>query len=154
FEQTAAAKKDYQVWDLTEKTPLLTTKANDQSGTKWDKEDATGLRFAKGLLNVEYYRDIKPIFERSCVACHSQKLDKPAGDLVLDNDGKEKLPAFGHDAGPNVQVPLTYFRLAVGHERFKQQSELGLAGDAASRYIRKFQSRRSLLVWKIYGQRM
>jgi hypothetical protein len=153
FEQTAAAKKDYQVWDLTERTPLLTTKASDQSGKKWDKDDTTGVRFAKGIHNVEYFRDIKPIFERSCVACHSHKLEKPAADLVLDNDGKEKLPAFGHDAGPNVQVPLTYFRLAVGHERFKER-ELGLPGDAASRYIRKFQSRRSLLVWKIYGKRM
>ncbi|OAI46593.1 hypothetical protein AYO44_11060, partial [Planctomycetaceae bacterium SCGC AG-212-F19] len=152
FKDTAAAKPDYPVWDLTEKTPLLTAKGNDQSGKQWDKEDATGLRFAKGIHNVEYFRDIKPIFERSCVACHSHKLDKSAGDLILDDDGKQKLPAFGHDAGPNVQVPLAYFRLAVGQERFKER-ELGLGGDAASRYIRKFQSRRSLLVWKIYGKR-
>src|SRR6516162_3454046 len=29
FEKTAAAGKDYPVWDLTQKTPLLTTKASD-----------------------------------------------------------------------------------------------------------------------------
>jgi hypothetical protein len=153
FKDTLAAKADYPLFDLTQSTPLLTTKANDQSKRKWDKDDETGLRFEKGIKNVEYLRDIRPIFERSCFACHSQKLDKPAGDLVLDDDQKEKLPAFGHDAGPNVSVPLTYFRLAVGQERFKPR-ELGLGGDAASRYIRKFQSRRSLLVWKIYGKRM
>jgi hypothetical protein len=52
-----------------------------------------------------------------------------------------------------VTVPLTYFRLAVGQERFKPR-ELGLGGDSASRYVRKFQSRRSLLVWKVYGKRL
>src|SRR5262249_39866602 len=153
FKDTAAAKPNYAIFDLTQSTPLLTTKTNDQSGKKWDKEDETGLRFEKGIKNVEYFRDIKPIFERSCVACHTRKAEKPAGDLVLDDDGREKLPAFGHDAGPNVMVPLTYFRLAVGQERFKPR-ELGLSGDSASRYVRKFQSRRSLLVWKIHGKRL
>jgi hypothetical protein len=153
FKDTLAAKPDYKAWDLTQETPLITTKAEDKSGKKWDKNAETGLRLVKGIHNVEYYRDIRPIFERSCVACHTQKVDKPAGDLVLDDDDKGILPAFGHDAGPNVNVPLTYFRLAAGQERFKPR-ELGLSGDSASRYIRKFQSRRSLLAWKIYGKRM
>jgi hypothetical protein len=109
------------------------------------------VRFEKSVKNVEYFRDIRPLFERSCVACHSQKLDKPAGDLVLDDDDKEKLPAFGHDAGPDVKVPATYWRL-TSTKRYTER-ELGLQGDAASRWVRKFQSRRSLLVWKVYGQR-
>lgn len=153
FKLTAAAKPEYQVFDLTDKTPLLTAKAGDQSGKQWDKNGETGLRFEKGIKNVEYRRDIKPIFERSCVACHTKNSEKPAAGLVLDDDGKETLPAFGHDAGPNVQVPMTYFRLAVGHERFKGH-ELGIGGEAASRYIRKFQSRRSLLIWKVHGKRL
>ena len=34
----------------------------------------TGLRYAKGgPMNVEYYRDIKPILDRSCVACHTAR---------------------------------------------------------------------------------
>src|SRR5262249_51829901 len=53
FETTMAARKDYQVWNLTQKTPLLTSKARDQSGKKWDRDDTTGLIFAKGLKNVE-----------------------------------------------------------------------------------------------------
>lgn len=154
FEQTFAAKPEYALFDLTQRTPLLTSKARDESGKQWDKNNETGLRFVEGIQNVEYHRDIKPIFERSCVACHSHKMDKPAGGLVLDDDEQGTLPAFGHDAGPNLQVPLTYFRLAVGTERFKPR-ELGLNGsDAASRYIHKFQSRRSYLVWKLFGQRM
>jgi hypothetical protein len=48
FENTAAAGRDYAVFDLTKQTPLLTTKGNDRSGKKWDSEDETGLRFNKG----------------------------------------------------------------------------------------------------------
>jgi hypothetical protein len=155
FKDTFAARPDYQVWDLTQQTPLVTARAQDQSGKQWDTGNETGLRFVKGIHNVEYFRDIRPIFERSCVACHTKKASggsAPPGGLILDDDGTERLPAFGHDAGPNVPVPVTYFRLAVGHERFKP-GELGLSGDSASRYIRRFQSRRSLLVWKIHGKR-
>src|SRR5207302_4680199 len=48
FEKTAAARPDYPLWDLTANPPLFTTKANDRSGKKWDKEDRTGVTFAKG----------------------------------------------------------------------------------------------------------
>jgi hypothetical protein len=147
FEKTYAARPDYKVFDLTNSTPLLTTKAKDESGKKWDTADSTGLRHEKAIKNVEYYRDIRPIFERSCVACHTHKAEKPAGGLVLDDDDKGTLPAFGHDAGPDVRVPLTYFRLAVGQERYKPRPANGP-------YTQRFQARRSLLVWKIYGQRM
>jgi hypothetical protein len=153
FEKTMAARKDYKIFDLTKETPLVTSKANDQSGRQWDVKDESGLRYAKGLLNVEYFRDIRPIFDRSCVACHSHKLQKPAGDLVLDDDAKGTLPAFGHDAGPDARVPMTYFRLVVGAERYKPR-ELGLGPDQTSRYLARFQSRRSLLVWKLFGKRM
>src|SRR5687768_5997470 len=86
FEKTAAAAESYQVFDLASSTPLLTTGANDESGRKWDEHDETGLRYATGVLNVEYHRDVKPIFARSCVACHTGKAAKPAGGLVLDDD--------------------------------------------------------------------
>lgn len=153
FEKTAAARPDYQPFDLARSTPLVTSRANDQSGKQWDVKNETGLRFAKGLLNVEYHRDIRPIFERSCVACHSHTQEKPAGGLILDDDHKGSFPAFGHDAGPDVRVPLTYFRLAVGGERYKER-EPGLRADQASRYLFRFQSRRSLLVWRLFGKRM
>ena len=73
FEKTMASHKDYKIFDLTELTPLITAKANDQSKRQWDAKDETGVRHNKGLLNVEYYRDIRPIFDRSCVACQSQE---------------------------------------------------------------------------------
>src|SRR5262249_37162797 len=86
FEKTAAAAKDYQVFDLTEKTPLLTTKKLDESKGTGDAKNETGLRYAKGIVNVEYHRDIKPLLDRSCVACHTAKSDNPPAKLVLDDD--------------------------------------------------------------------
>ncbi len=54
-------------------------------------------------------------------------------------------------------VPGTYYRLAMdaqakfGHKPVIQNGQWRQTN--ASRYIREFQSRRSLLTWKIYGQR-
>jgi hypothetical protein len=150
FEQTAAARSNYQLFDLTQHTPLVTTKSNDQSGRRWDVADATGLRYEAGVKNVEYHRDIVPILARSCAACHTQSGGRePAGNLVLDDAAPKSVPN-----GPTV--PGTYFRLAMD-----DRAEFGhppVAGrwsaTNASRYVRKFQSRRSLLVWKVFGQRL
>ncbi|MCI0700866.1 MAG: hypothetical protein L0241_07270 [Planctomycetia bacterium] len=149
FKLTSAAKPDYEVFDLTQKTPLLTTKASDQSKKKWDTKDETGVKFADGVKNVEYFRDIKPILDRSCAACHTNKNTKPPGNLVLDDDKTVNLP----DAD---DVPGTYYRLAMDYAgRFGHKPLItGWRNHNASRYIRMFQSRRSLIVWKIYGERL
>jgi hypothetical protein len=150
FKLTAAARPDYAVFDLTGKTPLLTSKAKDESKQKWDAKDETGLRYADGVKNVEFYRDVKPILDRSCAACHTQKNGAtPSAKLVLDDDKIVNLP-------DNDDVPGTYYRLAMDYAgRFGHKSVIGMwRGANASRYVRMFQSRRSLLVWKIYGQRL
>jgi hypothetical protein len=139
FEKTAAARDGYQLFDLTRQTPLLTTKRDDQSGRQWDVKDESGLRFEKTVKDVEYHRDIKPILARSCVACHSQKLEKPAGKLVLDDDKLVEGPRW--DLGNAGPVPATYNTLAGNY--------IGV-----TRYARGFQARRSLLIWKIYGRRL
>jgi len=131
FEGTAAARPDYVPFDLTSQTPLITTK-NDQSGKRWDVKDETGLRFVKGVLNVEYHRDIKPIFARSCVACHSGKTDKPAGGLVLDDESRAR-----------GQSQTGTYRTLVHPDGLK-----------ATRYIWPSQSRNSYLAWKVFGRRM
>jgi hypothetical protein len=158
FQRTAAARVDYQVFDLTKHTPLLTEKKNDQSGRKWDVDDATGLHFESKVKNVEYFRDVQPIFARSCTACHSQKTEKPAGNLVLDDDQLRQGPGSigGLVAGPPGKVPGTYFRLALDHSgQFGHKSPVGnWAHPQASRYVRLFQARRSLLAWKIFGRRL
>jgi hypothetical protein len=139
FEKTAAAHADYSVFDLTRRTPLLTGKTQDQSGKKWDERQETGLRYRQGIKDVEYHRDIKPILKRSCVACHSGKLDKPAGKLVLDDDTLVEGPRW--DLGNAGKVPATYNTLAGNY--------IGV-----TRYVRGFQSRRSLLIWKVFGRRL
>jgi hypothetical protein len=131
FAKTAAASKDYEIFDLTKHTPLITTKALDESKKVWDTKGETGLRFAKGVLNVEYHRDIRPIFERSCVACHSHKLEKPAGGLVLDDDKRIR----------DFNAPGTYRTLVHPN------------GRKATRYLWPSQSRNSLLTWKVFGRR-
>jgi hypothetical protein len=153
FKDTAAAKPEYRIFDLTQTSPLLTSRANDQSGKQWDKVNETGLRYEKGIKNVEYYRDVRPILDRSCVACHTHKVAKPAGNLVLDDDAKGTVLAFGHDSGPAVPVPAAYFRMAGYNYSDPKHPLTGYGPDSATRYIRKFQSRRSLLIWKVYGRR-
>jgi len=152
FEATFAARPDYKVFDLTKQTPLLAAKAADESGRKWDEKDETGLRFESGVKNVEYFRDVRPILSRSCVPCHTQTAEKPAGGLVLDDDEKGTVSAFGHDAGPDVKVPMAYFRLAAYSRESRREEKY--AHDQASRYAWRFQARRSLLVWKLFGRRM
>jgi hypothetical protein len=156
FKLTAAAQPDYPVFDLTKQTPLLTTRKLDQSGKRWDADDRTGLRYADAVQTVEYFRDIKPILERSCVTCHTEKFGQPAGNLVLDDESmvSAQQPA---GLGFGITAPGTYVRLAAdakGTYGHKPLHRHGWTDLSASRYIKLLQSRRSLLIWKIYGQRL
>ncbi len=152
FRDTLAANPDYDVFDLTTATPLLTAKSGDESNKKWDAKDTSGLRYSAGIGNVEYHRDIRPIFERSCSACHTKTADKSPAELILDDD--DELLQVGYSG----KVPGTYFRLAADSSAkygYKPVIHNGQWRQSnASRYIRKFQSRRSLLVWKITGRRL
>jgi hypothetical protein len=156
FKDTAAAKPDYQLFDLTKQTPLLTTKKRDESGKKWDAKEESGLRFAKGVQNVEYFRDVKPIFERSCVACHTKKAESPAGNLVLDDDDTTVKTQNPSGLGFELKVPGSYARLAAdaaGKWGHKPPHRHGWTHLSASRYVRLMQARRSLLIWKVFGRR-
>jgi hypothetical protein len=150
FETTAASRPDYKIFDLTQKTPLLTSKASDESGRQWDAKGEIGLRYDAGVKNVEYHRDIQPILARSCAACHTEKDgNKPPAGLVLDDATPKSVPN-----GPTV--PSTYYRVAMDDAAeygYKPMVDRWRSTNA-SRYVRKFQSRRSLLVWKIYGRRL
>ena len=152
FEKTAAARPHYEIFDLTRRTPLLTTAAADQSHRQWDAERQIGLRYEPTVKNVEYFRDIRPIFQRSCAACHTAKWEQQMGRLVLDDDTPTELPEIG-------KAPGTYVRLAGDHSykaKFGYKPvwpETRWCFPNASRYVRMFQSRRSLLVWKILGRR-
>ncbi|MEM7395667.1 MAG: hypothetical protein AAF492_25320, partial [Verrucomicrobiota bacterium] len=139
FNKTYAAMKDYQPWDLTKDTPLVTAQA-------------TVRKTGKAVYNVEYFRDVQPILEKSCTACHTKAWDEPAGNLVLDADDEQVQVAH------KGKFPGSYYRLAMdskarfGHKPVIHNGTWRQTN--ASRYIRKFQSRRSLLIWKIFGERL
>jgi hypothetical protein len=151
FDLTAASKADYAVWDLVAGTPLVVSKAEDASGRRWDSRDETGLKVEPGVVNVEYHRDVQPILQRSCVPCHSAKLEKPAAGLVLDGDD-ERVQIENQG-----KLPGTYVRLAMDERAKFGIKPVGYDSwgyPNASRYVRKLQSRRSLLTWKLFGRRL
>jgi hypothetical protein len=133
---------------LVGRTPLLTGKAKDKSGKRWDAKGQTGLTFAKGVVSVEFFRDVEPILKRSCVACHTHKWEEPVGNLVLDGPD---------EAVEGRKFPGAYFRLALDERAKYGHKPVGWPSwgyPQASRYVRKFQARRSLLVWKVHGRRL
>ncbi len=135
FAGTAASAVDYQVLNLANSTPLIT---RDEAGNN-SVED-----IQQGIVDVEFYQDIRPLLQQKCISCHNGT--QQAGNLILD------------DITISSNKPNDYVRLAddsaanygyppIIHNLIWRQSN-------ASRYIRKFQSRRSLLIWKIFGQRL
>jgi hypothetical protein len=153
FALTAAAKPDYRIWDLVRSTPFVTDRARDESQRQWDADQATGLSLAlRPGFTVEYHRDIQPILARSCAACHTSKNGKqPAAQLDLDADDEQV--QYEHEG----HFPGTYYRLAIDERAKFGVKPVGYDSwgyPNASRYIRKLQARRSLLVWKIFGRRL
>ncbi len=136
FEGTAASRPDYQPYDLSKVTPLVAA---------GDGEATLAVR-ATPVVNVEFYRDIRPILERSCASCHTSKSPRPPADLVLDDRAL-------HDG-----LPGDYARLAADrHARWGRPPVIRggkWRSPNASRYLRMFQSRRSLLIWKLFGARL
>ncbi|QPJ62451.1 MAG: hypothetical protein G3M70_11445 [Candidatus Nitronauta litoralis] len=136
FSQTAAAKPEYVIPDLANNTPFI---FSDGNGNSFE------FPIPAPVIDLEYYRNIKPILERSCVQCHSVNGPAEAG-LVLD------------DVFLVNGVDNTYHRLANDYQGIYGFPPLtypfGWNQGNQSRYIRSFQSRRSLLMWKLYGQRL
>src|SRR5262249_33917375 len=95
------------------------------------------------------------ILDRSCVACHTGKDGKPAGNLVLDDDAPLRL----HPSHPDT-APGTYHRLALdragkyGPKPPGRPLGYGNWGDGnGPPYVRMFPARRSLRIGKVYGRR-
>lgn len=141
FKLTAASKPDYQVRDLTGKTPLLNIDGSQNPGVI--TSDVHG-------VTVEYLRDIRPIFQAKCASCHtSRNGQSPAAGLDLDADDRMVDGIF----------PATYSWL-VRERTTTNPTPQSITPfgtwqhPQATRYVRKGQSRQSLLVWKIFGRRL
>ena len=136
FTSTAAASASYIVQDLSKSTPLIT----------YNSQGVIGINdVQQSVVDVEFYQDIRPILQQKCISCHNSTIQ--AGALVLDDT------SLNADNEPN-----DYVRLADDQDANYGYSSIIPNGKwrqtNASRYIRQFQSRRSLLIWKIFGGRL
>ncbi|MCG8458069.1 MAG: hypothetical protein MI919_17465, partial [Holophagales bacterium] len=139
FEGTAAAEPDYPIYDLSKLTPLVTHDADGEPDLRVSSEP---------VEDVEFHRDIRPILQRSCISsCHTQSNPTPDGNLVLDDYTEiDGLPGDYKRLADDARADFGYPPIISFGPYWRQSN--------ASRYVRKFQSRRSLLVWKIFGQRL
>lgn len=124
--------------DLALQTPLLNvTQMNGSPATTTQNVTQT---------TIEYLRDIKPILDTKCAGCHNN--DSSDGNLNLHDD-----------ANTIDGVPGTYYRLArdsgaqygfgtpAGTESYFLHPTL-------TRYLRAFNARESLLIWKVFNARL
>lgn len=135
FSTTAASLPSYTVQDLSQTTPLVTLDGNGDNGLN---------QLQQSVLNVEFLQDIRPILQNNCVSCHNDS--QMAGqlnlaDLTLEDDLPGDYRRLAKDEGAEFGHPPV-----ITNGIWRQTN--------ASRYIRKFQSRRSLLTWKLFGERL
>lgn len=137
LENTAAGQPGYKPFDLTAMLTLLTKDTNGATVLKTNPP---------GAINVEFLRDIRPVLQRSCVPCHNTTNAVPPGNLVL-NDYTNYSGLPGDYARLADDSPARWGHQPVINSQTWRQSNV-------SRYVRAFQSRRSLLMWKILGRRL
>jgi hypothetical protein len=126
FGQSFAATPAYVIPRLGEGTvPLLAGKSGDTVQT----------RAVPGYgMQIEFTRDIKPIFDRNCIACHGGSSPAAGLDLSLTN------------VANNNVAGTTWHKLIADRSGKFRRPQL-------TRYVRAFNSRGSLLYWKAANQR-
>lgn len=140
FGATAAARPDYAIPDLARSTPLLTLDASGRPGVR---------TVASHQVTVELKRDVQPILDRRCASCHGGA--SPAGGLQLARSS----PPIQREG---TAWPAAYFQLVLdsGAETSPPppaEQEVWYLPQL-SRWVRAFQSRQSLLLWKVWGERL
>ncbi len=142
FEDTAAAQPGFEVWDLAAETPLV------RIGAQEPQLDV----LATAAADVEFLRDIRPILQDHCVQCHTKDDPTPPGRLVLDDLESYRVSEY------DPLLPGDYQRLANDRDALHGHPPVITSGTwretNVSRYVRPFQSRRSLLAWKVFGERL
>ena len=138
FYSTVAGQPGFAPTDLALQTPLLAPAALNGSPTT--------ITQTVPQVTVEYFRDVQPILAARCSGCHLNDTDD--GHLNLHADGTS---ISGY--------PGTYYRLVQDYA-----ADYGLGtpsgtpnyflGPQLTRYVRAFQARESLLIWKVFGARL
>jgi hypothetical protein len=142
FEATFASTAEYRVQTLGEgSVPLL---AGSTGG-------APTIRTVDGYgMQVDFARDVFPIFERRCVSCHGGA--SPAANLPLDRPGMDDASSGNpstwwclvDDRGQQCLPEAQRFQTGLGTSFRRPQ---------LTRYVRAFNSRGSLLYWKAANRR-
>lgn len=146
FESTVAGQPGRPAVDVALQTPLLQVLGfNGAPATVTETVPS---------VTVEYWRDVRPILDAKCAGCHTS--DATDGNLNLFADGGTV------QCGQEV-LPGTYYRLAADRSQ-SGCPEFGLGTPPGTpdyfltpqitRYLRGFQARESLLIWKVYGARL
>jgi hypothetical protein len=135
---TYAGRPDYKPWDLTRFATLLTKNTSNEAVLK---TNATA-----GAYNVEFLRDIRPLLQRSCTACHTTNNPTPPGALALDDHANYSGLPGDYARLADDSAARWGYKPVIANRTWRQSN--------ASRYARPFQSRRSLLVWKVFGRRL
>ncbi|MEW5987479.1 MAG: hypothetical protein AB1791_12670 [Chloroflexota bacterium] len=146
FATTVAGQTGFQPTDLALQTPLLHL-------TEMDGEPQTTIEPVT-QTTLEYWTDVAPILEARCAGCHES--DTTDGALNLHADDETVWC-------PWTNWPGTYYRL-VRDDNSGGCPVYGLGTPAGTpsyflapqltRYIRAFQSRESLFIWKVFGERL
>jgi len=85
FNDTAAAKPGYPVFDAVTHTPLLTTKQQDQSSKQWGCQGRDRPAFPKGVKDVDSTATSSRSSNAAASPVTHKRPEKPAGNLVLDD---------------------------------------------------------------------
>ena len=105
---------------------------------------------------VEYWNHVRPILQSKCIACHTSVPQAPYSfedvmELDLDRD-------FDTVIEGGRFWPGTFFRLTQDERAVYGLPPMSSYGSwflpQATRYVRAFQSRQSLLAWKVWGERL
>lgn len=138
FEGTEASDPGYAVWDIARKTPYITA---DGSGNPTVAYRTDGGGNDVGLWDIEFNRDVKPILDAKCVSCHDASNNTTGTDLVFNDPTDTAYWRLAKDSGGKYGGSIPN-----GKTTYNEPQE--------SKYIRAFQARQSLLIWKLFGQRL
>ena len=136
FASTAAAQPSYSVYDLSQVTPLLTQDAQGEPALRIENT---------AQMSVEFLRDVRPLLQQKCASCHQGANPPGRLDLADTTVGADGLPGDYRRLAADTDAEFGYPPV-IANGTWRQTN--------ASRYVRMFQSRRSLLVWKLFGQRL
>lgn len=146
FAETVAGQPDYLPTDMALQTPLLQLTELNGNPTTTILPDTQ--------MTVAYFADIRPILDNRCAGCHTN--DSSHGALNLHADGT--MVQCGSESWPGTYYRLVLDRHIEGCPAFGWGTPAGtpdyFLDPQITRYLRAFQARESLLVWKLFGARL